>query len=507
MLLFLLPQLHAAEIFEDRAFYFGDLHVHTGASGDGWSSDLKGCSDLYKDCGAFADIFTEARAANLDFVAISDHVNNLYTTDAEYFSLLHEMSLAADDPGSGFVTIPAAELALSLGPGALLGHKNLYMFSDSATLSGMTIDDVRWDGESIVIDSCEAVVAWVEGWRARWGPAWLVPHHPATLASPHPTDWTCVQESVQPAVEMYSKHGNSLSSATLYDLPIDGIDGTRTVHAALDPDGYDVRIGFLSSTDDHHSKPGSTCDSVPGTSFAYGGGLAVAVLDASEDFNRAAVGEAMGERRMYATSGPMLPVVIEYRSDDGALLGGMGEVIDLVEGESVDVEVRLPAGAAPLVIEVRLVGTDSLILLQDRGDGVFGADGVSPEAWMHALVRLDGAGWWGGPCDDGGADTEERIWLTPTWFEIAAADPTGDTADTADTAAGADSDPPDTEGATADTEDTEAPTVAEDTEAALPEDPATPRPEAACSCAAAPSGALWWLLAAGPLLVRRRKLP
>jgi len=508
LLALLLPPLHAAEIFEDRAFYFGDLHVHTGASGDGWSSDTKGCSPNFPDCGALADVFTEARAVGLDFASVSEHVNNIYTAEAEYFSLLHNMSLDADDPAGGFVTIPAAELALSLGAGALLGHKNLYMFADNATLREMSIDDLRWDGESMVFESCEAGAAWFADWRATWGTGWLVPHHPATTGSPHPTDWSCVDDGLQPVVEMYSKHGNSLSSGTTYDLPVEGLDPARTVYEALDPAGYDVRVGFLSSTDDHHTRPGSTCTAIPGTSFAYGGGLAVAVLDASEPFERAAVGDAMGARRMYATSGPKLPVIIAYETSDGAPLGGMGEVIEVAEGESVNVEVRLPASAAALVVEVRLVGPSSVFLLQDRGDGVYGADGVPPEAWLHALVRLDGEGWWGDPCDDGGADAEERIWLSPTWFEVRAVEPVEDTGDTGDTASGGDSDPPDTEAPTVDSEDTEAPTAAEDTEAAEPEDPATPIPEAACSCGGRVAGdgslgGAWWFAAVLLVGVRR----
>ena len=62
----------AGETFGDQNFYYGDLHSHTGFSGDGGSADMGNCSG---SCGNFADVFTTARDNGLDFVALTDHIN------------------------------------------------------------------------------------------------------------------------------------------------------------------------------------------------------------------------------------------------------------------------------------------------------------------------------------------------------------------------------------------------------------------------------------------------
>ena len=65
----------AAELFEGHAFYVGDLHVHSGVSGDGVSSDLNEC----EPCEALEDLPLNAKNRGLDFVALTDHVNGNFT--------------------------------------------------------------------------------------------------------------------------------------------------------------------------------------------------------------------------------------------------------------------------------------------------------------------------------------------------------------------------------------------------------------------------------------------
>ena len=503
MLMPLVAAALAGEVFEDRAFYFGDLHAHSGASGDGYSTDVAGCREDFPSCGSLVGIFDEARRAGLDFVAVADHVNHVYSADEGLFEVVHQLALSADEPGR-FVVVPAAELAFRLEGGSVLGHKNLYMFGDSATLRDLRLEDLRFDGEGMDVESCEALWAWFEGWQERWGSAWLIPHHPATFESPHPTDWSCADDRAHPVVEIYSKHGNSLTELTSYDLPVGGNDPSRTVQHAIDPSAYGLRMGFISATDDHHSLPGSICTHLDVGDIPYGGGLAAVVLDASEPFERAAIGRAMGARHTYATSGPMLPVIAEYKQD-GAVLGAMGDVVTIGAGELVSAEVRIPASEAQHVLEVRLVGPDQLLLMQDRGGGVWAADGVPPGAWLYPMLRIDGESWYPDGCDDSGADAEERIWLSPTWFEVEAA-----SADTADEAASDTAD-----GAASDTgrgapstplRDLDVPGAGDTAAPAAGDEPVAEPPAArGCGCATGGRGGAWALAALGLAALRRRR--
>ena len=72
------------EEFEGHTFVFGDIHAHTGASGDGGSADLGDCvrasDETPADCGSVADLGETALANGLDFLATVDHVTSAAAT-------------------------------------------------------------------------------------------------------------------------------------------------------------------------------------------------------------------------------------------------------------------------------------------------------------------------------------------------------------------------------------------------------------------------------------------
>lgn len=98
MILCLLAQTAlAAETFEGRTFYFGDLHVHTGASGDGMAQDM-GIACPSGVCGAVAGLGEEAWAQGLDFMAITDHTNGPAVSDEGDFNAVLAQVRALHDP-------------------------------------------------------------------------------------------------------------------------------------------------------------------------------------------------------------------------------------------------------------------------------------------------------------------------------------------------------------------------------------------------------------------------
>ena len=426
LLLLLTADVAAFEIFDGQAFYFGDLHVHTSASRDGRSADVgaefaRGCGIF--DCGAVADLAANARAEGLDFFAVADHVNGNPVGDAGLFEGALAQVMAANDPEGGMVTVPAAEIHFTDGAWPL-GHKNLYLFGDDEQLAGFGWEAARFSGDSSDVGGCEEGFAWVEELRERFGPLALIPHHPAPK-SPMPVDWTCHDPSLEPAVEVYSHHGSSLTMEAGYDPPFAGIQQRGAVDWALGEAG--LTLGFIAATDDHLTWPGRTC--AAGQDDRYGGGLAVVVAPEGETFERMSIHEALVERRTYATSGPMIPATVSYANASGPL-GGMGERLTPAERGPISVELRLPAEVSPDVIAVELVTPTGVETFDAAEAGRWTLDYERPAPWFYPRVRLDGAGLGGGePCPDNG-DDEERLWLSPTWYDAPAAPaPTAPTAE------------------------------------------------------------------------------
>lgn len=426
-LLALTNPAHAAEHFEGWSFYLGDPHAHTGASTDGGSLDLGATSDSY---GAVADLRENAQAAGLDWLAVTDHVTGPWAADADDFDVVWQTVLDAHDPEGGFVTLPGAELWHGI-EGELVGHKNLYMFPSNADLRSLTVEDLQWRGRDTEIGSCDDIRSHVAELEARWGQSLLIPHHPAFVAGMG-TTWAChTGEQAQhyaPAVEVYSEHGNSMGLDGWDPLWKD-TDPERTVDWVLSQPELGQRLGFMAGTDSHDTWPGTMCqvdqcwDAHP-----YAGGLTIAMIPEGEPFDRADLHDAMVERRTYATTGPLVPAVISFRTG-GVVLGGMGEELLMPPDQQLEVELLIPTAWERFVLSVTLHGKDYHRELSALRGGVYHAmieaEDVPP--YLYASVTLDGAAHYGTEgCADGGADSLERIWLSPTWFDAGEGDLDGD---------------------------------------------------------------------------------
>jgi hypothetical protein len=403
------PHAFAAETFAGRTFYFGDLHAHTGVSPDGGSSDLMNCMEPTV-CGALADVFTIAQANGLDFVSFTDHSTSATATFNDF---LADVLAATTDT---FVTIPGVELILEYSGGGDVGHKNTYVFQDDdSLLTGLT--KMRLTGTTRPA-TCSDVWANVAALSADFGPALEFAHHPAA-GNIMVADWSCHDQTYQPVVEVYSGWGNSLDFATDYD-PLDTPVEDSTVHAALET--YGLKVGFVAGTDGHDTRPGSTCtlDTEWPSTHIYGGGLTMVVLDDDAAFERSAIYDEMVARRTLVTTGPAMPVFVQWTTSDGAR-HSIGEELVVRDGDATALSVRIPMGWEAFVTDVNAVGYSDRFSLRERMPGRWTAsipNGALP-SWLYVEVSIDGAAYYGaGVCDDGGADDREFVWSSPAWFEV-----------------------------------------------------------------------------------------
>jgi hypothetical protein len=419
----------SSDSFRGQRFFFGDLHVHTGVSGDGESADIGTRCDPNESekCGSVAEFAQNAQARGLDFAAVTDHINGGSAADsAADFMTVQNIMMASHDPANEFIVVPAAELYFMAGTSQYLGHRNLYLFGDNDGLAKMTLESMRFDEERTHLKDCDAVWEFVEDIQNNFGPALLLPHHVAGSSFLR-GDWSCFNQELAPAVEVYSVHGNGMNNSMVFDpFTMPAYAPETTVHDALSLDVFRYKIGFYGSTDNHTSMPGDVCSSPDKGGLPYGGGLAVVVQDENQPFTRIAVRDALVDRRTYATSGPMIPVVVEYYAND-EYLGKMGEVLSFPAGASLRAEVTVPEEHAVHVTEVQLlypeVGVEdpsiwSALKMEATSVGTWEAVLETAPDLFYPMVIVDGDSWYGkGNCDDGGTDAFERIWLSPSWIE------------------------------------------------------------------------------------------
>ncbi len=405
MLGLLLSVALAGETFQGQDFFLGELHSHTGASGDGGSSDLGECEG---SCGAVADLGPWSRSAGLDFMAVTDHVNGPATATPQDFGLVWQQVLS--EHGGDLVTIPGAELWLRWPDGTAIGHKDILLFDDdTALLETVRMVDLQPNGDdTLTVEVCEDLWAWAASFEARFGPALLLPHHPA-LSLPMETDWSCHDPVFSPAVEVYSEHGNSLASPAEWDPGWSPAVPESTVESALDQ-GLD--LGFVGGTDAHDSRPGSVCGlDTERTDHPYAGSLTVVVLDPGEVLTRSAIHTAILDKRSYTTSGPLVPVAVDWQVD-GVSVGGHGASPEVPESGRLGLHLTLPTTWSEVVTSARL-----------RGSGQWWELAADGDTWSVTVAAADLTDWLyvdltlapevPEDCDDGGEDDLEHVWLSP----------------------------------------------------------------------------------------------
>lgn len=119
-------------------------------------------------------------------------------------------------------------------------------------------------------------------------PVIAVPHHVGYTPGYRGINWEAFSERISPIVEVFSKHGCSMSDTSAYPYlhTMGPRDSRNTIVSAIQ---RGKRFGFAGSTDHHAGYPGS-----------YGDGR-VAVL--AKEKTREAIWEALLARRTYAVTG------------------------------------------------------------------------------------------------------------------------------------------------------------------------------------------------------------
>lgn len=435
MVWWLIASAMAAETFEERLFLFGDIHAHTGASGDGGSSNVGDCiraSDgSPADCGSTEDLRTMAEENGLDFLATVDHVTSVAaTTTPEQFEAVFAAVNELNAPAEGFITIPGAEVFVELPTGEELGHRSLLMFGSPAALSEVSMGDLQPSGSlSNTVPNCAALSDFMDGLEAQFGPSLLIPHHPG-VDKPMPTDWSCHDPRWAPVVEAYSEHGSSFEPSDDFDPPWSGWMAMGSVRAALNPAGPGHRLGLVGGTDNHDTHPGSVCrtDTVL-DHHPYGGGLTgVALTGGGGGVNRADIHDAFRSRRTYTTTGPRLPVWLEVTADEGSESAVMGGTLSMPDGGGVTLRVTVPVDDAWTVTEVVALGPSSQWPLESVDPGAWEGSIPADALERYALVdvSVDGELWFEDGCEDGGEDDREHLWLSPVWFDLAGSEGEGE---------------------------------------------------------------------------------
>ena len=423
----------AAEDFADRLYLFGDIHAHTGASGDGGSSDMGSCVRASDGepavCGAVSEIGDKAIENGLDFMATVDHVTSVAaTTTPENFEQVFAWVNELNAPDEGFITLPGAEIFVELPDGQELGHRSLLFFGTSDSLLDVEMGELQPSGsESNVVENCAVLTSFMAGLEAKYGPVLLIPHHPG-VDKPMATNWSCHDPRWAPVVEAYSEHGSSFDASAGFDAPWSGFVPSGTVRAALDPDGYGHRLGLVGGSDNHDTHPGDVCrkDTVL-DHHPYGAGLTGVVLDSIDSPGRAEIHEAFTARRTFTTTGPQLPVWVEVHAE-GADPVGMGEMLEINAAVDVTVEVQLPEADAWTVQSVRVLTPEDALLMTSISLGEWSLTIPFEElpAYLLVDVAIDGELWFDTPCDDGGVNDVEHIWTSPTWIVSTVADDADD---------------------------------------------------------------------------------
>lgn len=415
MVLALIVTAAASDTLEGYTFFYGDPHAHTGVSGDGQSADLgDGCEN---GCGTFAGIFEETRTNGLDWVVLSDHSNGISTSTALDFAMLWQRVLENDDEGEGPVVVPGAEVWFTFD-GAQVGHKNVMFFGPDEELRALSMTDLQPSGSvDDDVGNCDALADWIGYLAGTFGDVLLIPHHMA-IDVPMVTDWTCHQPEYEVAAEVYSGWGNMLGDPTGYDPPLTPIFDANTMFTALDPDGLGLKMGFLGGSDYHGSIPGERCKI--GGDHASTGGLSVVILEEGVPLTRQSLHDAIVARHTIASSGPKVPVLVEYRVG-GDVVGRVGDDIELERGETLAITLRTNKRSAEAARGAFVVTPDGMTPMEQPGTQRWTATIPSGEApaWFYVAIQWDGVAMYAEDfCDDGGSDDDEWAWTSPSWITV-----------------------------------------------------------------------------------------
>ena len=246
--------------------YWGDLHNHCGIS---------------YGYGALENALTAARG-QLDFCSVTGHAQwHDMPAGAKGFEFIEDFHRRGFAKLAGDWDKVRTTMAEANAPGRFVTLQSYE--AHSRTYGDHHILSPSDDLPLIEADSPPALIEAIAPL-----PAIAVPHHVAYVPGYRGINWSAFDPGISPIVEVFSKHGASMSDTGPYPYlhSMGPRDSRNTVRTGL---RLGNRFGFAASTDHHAGYPGS-----------YGDGR-VAVL--AEELTRAAIWEALLARRTYAVTG------------------------------------------------------------------------------------------------------------------------------------------------------------------------------------------------------------
>lgn len=353
--------------------YWGDLHTHTHlAEGRGSPDDL---------C-----VFARDRAL-LDFVAVHDHIEDLEDRDWE---VLREAA-ARHNAAGRFVTLLGYEYSPDWPRSYVHGDKNVYFPGETGMLRPPIRGPRVYENGPQAMDEIAAAL--------KEAGAMMMAHaHARNVASFYDPDLLRL-------LELYSGWGNSerFESAAAARPLLPALAQDFAGHYVQDALAAGFRAGLVAASDDHSGHPGlSTWH--PYGPRRYPGGLTA--VDAPA-LTRAAIWEALWERRCYGTTGAR--IVVRFA----------------VAGATMGRELQLDGSARTLPVTGRVLGTAPLARLTVVRDNQDWHTWRSPPAqapWEISFAVEDAPqAMLPGPHSyylrveqqDG-----ERAWTSPVWIDV-----------------------------------------------------------------------------------------
>ncbi|MBN2316815.1 MAG: DUF3604 domain-containing protein [Sedimentisphaerales bacterium] len=177
----------------------------------------------------------------------------------------------------------------------------------------------------IVFPGSEADLVYLNGIEefqafARNCGAILIPHHPAYKQGWRGQNWSVLDPTVSPVVEIFSEHGNAETDRGPYRYIRHSMGGRTTQNTLQWLWEQGAQVGVVASTDDHLGYPG-----------AYGEGL-VGVF--AESLTRESIMEALKARRTYGISADRIELDFHLNGH------WMGETISAVTDRMIRVGVK-----------------------------------------------------------------------------------------------------------------------------------------------------------------------
>jgi len=196
----------------------------------------------------------------------------------------------------------------------------------------------------------------------------LIPHHPAYKQGWRGQNWSVLDPTVSPIVEIFSEHGNAESDRGPYRYIRHSMGGRATQNTLQWLWEQGVQVGVVASTDDHLGYPG-----------AYGEGL-VGVY--AEALTRESIMEALKARRTYGVSGDRIELDVRLNGH------WMGETIPSTAARKIRVRVQ----GKDVIDRVEVLRNNEVIHRNHPVDHKIGASG-----WKQPILCRIEFGWgpWG----------------------------------------------------------------------------------------------------------------